>query len=103
MENILARKKDIDSYFYSIMLFKGSSSRSGISKKSGRPWKMVEIELSDGVKNIYCPQWDRDKALGWPEDTPVIAYGQISLDWRGRPTMSIKSIDKISSLIKDNK
>lgn len=84
--------------YYAIMLFQGSSAHSGISKKSGRPWCRIEVELSDGVRSIYASQWDKTKALGWQVNTPVVVHGQIVMDWRGRPSISIKSIEKLSSI-----
>jgi DNA polymerase III alpha subunit len=84
--------------YYGIFLFQSSSTASGISKKSGKPWSRVEIELSDGVRTIYASQWDKDKALGWQTNVPVIVHGEVRLDWRGRPSFNVKSIEKISSI-----
>lgn len=106
MAKLLEKNPDMDNSFYGIFLFQSSSGKSGVSKKSGRPWKKLEVELSDGVRTIYCTIWDRDKPLRWNVDTPVIVYGRLALDWRSRPTLTINSIEKIEDLVfrrKDDK
>lgn len=99
MSRLLEKNPDMDNSFYGVFLFQGSSGKSGTSKKSGRPWKKLEVELSDGVRTIYCTIWDRDKPLRWNVDAPVIVHGRLALDWRSRPTLVIDSIEKIEDLI----
>jgi hypothetical protein len=99
MSRLLEKNPDMENSFYGIFLFQGSSGKSGTSKKSGRPWKRLEVELSDGVRTIYCTIWDRDKPLRWNADVPVIVHGRLALDWRSRPTLVIDSIEKIEDLI----
>ena len=95
---MLHNRPDLDMPFYGIFLFQSSTSSCGISKSSGKPWKKVEVELSDGVRTIYIPIWDREKAFGWLANTPVIVYGFLKTDWRGRPTMSTKDISRLQDI-----
>lgn len=99
MSRLLEKNPDMDNTFYGIFLFQSSSAKSGISKKTGKPWKRLEVELSDGVRTIYSTMWDKDKPLRWNKDVPVIVYGRIAMDWRSRPTLIIQSIDKIQDLV----
>jgi DNA polymerase III alpha subunit len=98
MEAILIKKPDINQYFYAVMLFQSSAASKGISKKSGRPWKRVEVELSDGVRLMYATIWDKDKAFGWQTDSPVLVYGKLQTDWRGRPSMNIRDITRLEDI-----
>jgi DNA polymerase III alpha subunit len=98
MEALLSKRPDIDQDFYGIFLFKSSTCTKGISKKNNKEWKKLEVELSDGVRTIYCAMWDKDKPLRWQVDSPVIVHGKIQLDWRGRPTFKINSISKIEDI-----
>jgi hypothetical protein len=98
LEKLLAKEPDISNLMYGVLLFQGSSAHSGVSKKNGRPWKKIEVELSDGFRTIYCTMWDKDKPLRWNVDTPVLVYGRPVLDWRGRSAIALSEINRIQDL-----
>ena len=98
IDGILSKITDPEDLFYAVFLFQSSSTQSGIAKKSGKPWKKVEVELSDGVRTVYCTLWDKDKPFRWLVNTPVIVLGKLKLDWRGRPTMEIKQISRVDEI-----
>lgn len=96
-------EKDSDrktEHYHGIFLFKGSTCSGGISKKTGREWKKMEVNLSDGFRPITATIWDRDKALKWPINTPVIVTGRIQYDWKGMPSISLNDIEKVFDLYK---
>lgn len=75
-----------------IGLFKGSSFKSGVSKK-GRQWQKVDVILSDGIQDIECLQWDAKKALGKRIDTIMYVLATLQKGWRGKPCLEIIEMD----------
>lgn len=88
-------KKDYEKEVAMILLFDSSSYRTGISKKSGRPWHLCSVTLSDGYNSIEASLWDAKKALGWSKDTIVYVRGQLKTGFRTTLSFNITEIDKV--------
>lgn len=78
-----------------ILLYEGSAIRSGISKKSGRPWSLLSVKLSDGYQTIEAASWDLNKALKWPKDSLVYIRGTLKEGWKTPVSITISEIEKI--------
>jgi len=85
-----------DSTIGMIMLFEGSTSRSGVSKKSGKPFTMVKTMLSDGFTTVECVMWDSKKAFGWPHNSLVFVRGQLKEGWNTPISITISDIERIT-------
>lgn len=79
-----------------ILLYESSSFTSGTSKKSGRPWSKVGINLSDGYATIECVDWKAKKALGWNKNTIVYVKGQLKTGWKTPVCLDIHEIQRLS-------
>lgn len=79
-----------------IMLFEESTSRKGVSKKSGKPYTMVKATLSDGYSNVECVWWDRKKALGWPHNSIVFIRGQLKEGWNTPVSITVSDMERIT-------
>lgn len=88
-------KKNFEKECAMILLFDSSSYRTGISKKSGRPWHLCSVTLSDGYNFIEASLWDAKKALGWSKDTIVYVRGQLKAGFRTTLSFNITEIDKV--------
>lgn len=69
--------------FLMILMIEGSEARGGISKKSGKPWKMVSSKLNDGYMTIEGVEWDKAKPYRLPENSLVFVRGTITEGWKG--------------------
>lgn len=92
-ENSLKNK--VEKNFGMILLYEGSSYKSGVSKKSGRIWHKVSLTLSDGYNTLEAVKWDAKKAFGWPKDTIVYVTGELKEGWRTSVSINIDEIDKV--------
>jgi DNA polymerase III subunit alpha len=88
-------KKNIDGEVGMILLFESSSFNKGISKKSGRPWSKVAVNLSDGYSTIECTWWDRKSALGWEKNSIVYVRGKLKEGWKTPVNLQIEEIERI--------
>jgi DNA polymerase III alpha subunit len=99
LANLLVAKglveKEDDRLFGMVMLFEGSTTKKGVSKKSGKPYKMVKVMLSDGYTSTECVMWDRDKALNLPINSIVYVRGQLKPGWKTPVSITIQEIDRI--------
>jgi len=78
-----------------IALFESSKARSGISKKTGRPWSLVSVSLSDGASLIEAVDWDRTTALHWPKDSVIYVRGQLKEGFRDALSITVHEIEQI--------
>ena len=78
-----------------IGIFKSSSVKTGISKKTGNKWVRLDIEMSDGVENLFAIKWRIDKPLRFPVNSIVYLYGTLQEDWKGGPQLGLIEIKKI--------
>lgn len=79
-----------------ILLYEGSSFTQGTSKKSGRPWSKVAVNLSDGYASIECVDWKGKKALGWPKNSIVYVRGELKPGWKTPVCLDIHEIQRLS-------
>lgn len=79
-----------------ILLYEGSSFTSGTSKKSGRPWSKVAVNLNDGYASIECVDWKAKKALGWPKNSIVYVRGELKPGWKTPVQLDIHEIQRLS-------
>lgn len=78
-----------------IMVFEGSNIRKGVSKKSGKPYCMLNIALSDGYSNVECADWNRKKALRYPDNSIVYVRGTLKKGWKMSVGINLKEIELI--------
>lgn len=99
LANLLVAKalleKDHSDMVGMLMLFEGSSVKKGVSKKSGRPYSMVKVQLSDGYTSTDCVWWDRNKALNLPINSIVLVRGHLKAGWKTPVSITIREVDKI--------
>jgi DNA polymerase-3 subunit alpha len=77
------------------MLFNGSSYRSGLSKRTGKKWELVSIEMNDGYKGMEGAFWKMKKAFGWPTDTVIYVRGTLQKGWKTPVSLNITEMEKI--------
>lgn len=89
-------KKGVDKYkkFAFILLFQGSKTKSGISKK-GNEYNMCKISLSDGYNDIEAVKWDMKEALRFPKNSLVYVEGTLKEGWRTPVSITVDEIEKI--------
>lgn len=90
---ILEKQDEIEVGF--IGIYEGSESAKGVSKKSGRPWKKVDVKVSDGIETMVCTIWDKDKALRVPLDSIFYVRGKLKKGWKGDPTITIEEVQRL--------
>ena len=78
-----------------IMVFEGSSIRKGVSKKSGKPYCMLNILLSDGYSGVECTDWNRTKPLRYPDNSIVYVRGTLKKGWKQSCSINLKEIELI--------
>ena len=78
-----------------IMVFEGSNIRKGISKRTGKPYCMLNIVLSDGYSNVECADWNRKKALRYPDNSIVYIRGTLKKGWKQSVSINLKEIELI--------
>lgn len=84
--------------FGMICLFQESSFASGVSKKTGKPWKKLSVIVSDGFDTMECVWWDREKPLRWNKNSIVFIMGDLKQGWRTPVSMQLKSIEQVKSI-----
>lgn len=92
-EGMLKKKYEKDVAM--ILLFDSSNYKSGISKKSGRPWHRVSVMLSDGYNMVEATLWDAKKAFGWQKDTICYVRGTLKAGWKTPLSFDIEEIEKV--------
>lgn len=81
-----------------ILLFKESHAKSGISKRTGKPYTMLKILLSDGYHDLECVKWDVNQALSWKKDSLVYVRGQLKEGWRTAVSMTLTEFEKVEKI-----
>lgn len=87
--------KEYDKHVGMILLYEGSTHKSGISKKNKREYNFVKVDLSDGSTTIECTWWDQEKALKWPKNSIVFVKGKLSEGWKGSVRLTVAEMEKI--------
>lgn len=88
-------EREHDQLIGMVMLFEGSSIKKGISKKTGRPYQMVKIKLSDGYNSTECVWWDHKKALNLPINSIVYVRGLLKTGWNTPVSITIQDLEII--------
>ena len=73
-----------------------SQKLKGESKKTGRPYCLNKITMSDGFSEIEGITWDRPKGFKWNENDLVAVQGTLKAGWRSGIDINISSIEKIN-------
>jgi DNA polymerase III alpha subunit len=80
-----------------ILLYESSAVKSGVSKKSGKPWCLTSIKLSDGYATIEASCWDKDKPLRWAKDSIVYVRGRLKEGFRTPVSITVDEIELIEN------
>lgn len=78
-----------------IGLFEESETASGISKRTGKPWKKLGVFVSDGFNMLECTMWDKDKPLRYKKNSIVFVYGQIKAGWKSPIAMALVDVQEV--------
>lgn len=78
-----------------IMVFEGSNIRKGISKRTKKPYHMLNIRLSDGYSSVECADWNRKKPLKYPENSIVYVKGTLKKGYKQTVSINLKEIELI--------
>ena len=78
-----------------ILLYESSQIKSGISKRTGKPWNLCVVKLSDGYSTIEASSWNIKKALKWPKDSLVYVRGTLKEGWKTPVSIEISEIERI--------
>lgn len=78
-----------------ILLFESSSHRSGVSKRTGKEYTMVEAILTDGFSSLKCVWWDRKQPLRWNKNSIVFVRGVLSEGWGGMLNLTVAEMERI--------
>lgn len=81
-----------------IGLFQSSSCTNGISKKNGKKWKKLSIIVSDGISEIECIWWDKDKPLRFNSNSIVYVRGKLQKNWKDQPSIVVLEVQKIGEI-----
>jgi len=87
--------KEYDKQVGMVLLYEGSTHKSGISKKTKREYNFLKVDLSDGSTTIECTWWDQDKPLKWPKNSIVFVKGKLSEGWKGSVRLTVTEMEKI--------
>jgi hypothetical protein len=78
-----------------LLLFAKSETKSVVSKKSGKPYKMMKVELSDGYNEAEAVMWDRDKPLRFPVDSVVYVVAKLKEGWKAPISLQLEKIERV--------
>jgi DNA polymerase III alpha subunit len=78
-----------------ILLYESSAVKTGVSKKTGKPWCLTSIKLSDGYATIEASCWDKDKPLRWTKDSIVYVRGRLKEGFRAPVSITVDEIELI--------
>ena len=87
--------KEYEQHVGMILLYEGSTHKSGISKKTKRKYNFVKADLSDGSTTIECTWWDQEEALRWHKDSIVFVKGKLTEGWKGSVRLTVAEMEKI--------
>jgi hypothetical protein len=79
------KKKQNERVLYACGMFVSSEVRFGTSKKTGNPWSMLKIILTDGQKSIEFVHWGAVQPLKARVNSLVILAGYPCRGWKGDP------------------
>ena len=91
-EGLLA--KEFEKEVGLILLYESSTTRKGVSK-SGRPWTLTSVGLSDGYVSLEATDWNKKTPFKWPKNTIVFVRGTLKKGWKTPVSINITEIEKI--------
>ena len=91
-------EKGSDISYGMILLYGGSSYKTGISKRSGREWHKLDVTLSDGYSDVECVWWDRKAPLKWPKNSLVYVKGKLKEGYRNPVSIIIEDIQLVEQI-----
>jgi len=80
------------------LLYVGSAHKKIVSKKTGKEYDLVEVELSDGTAPVMCSWWKKTKALGWPVNSIVFVRGKPNKTWKDQAGLEILEMEQIEDV-----
>jgi DNA polymerase III subunit alpha len=92
-------RKNFEKSVGMVLLYEGSTTRSGVSKKSGKKWTLTSVKLSDGYVSIEATDWNRKSPLKWPLNSIVYVQGKLKEGWKTPVSINVEEIERI----KENK
>jgi DNA polymerase III subunit alpha len=78
-----------------VMLYTESVIKSGISKKSGRPYRFLTINMSDGFNEMECTWFDKTASLRLPVNSLVYIKGVLKEGWKTPVSMTITELEPL--------
>lgn len=88
-------KKEYEDEVAMIMLYTDSKIRKGVSKKSGKPYCFLNVDLSDGYNPAESTDWKQTKKLRIKENTIVFVRGTLKKGFRQSVSINLKEIEPI--------
>ena len=87
--------RGIEQEFGMVLLYGGSEFKTGVSKKNGRQWNMLKLQLSDGCQETEAVIWDKIAPLKFPIDSLVFVRGKLSTGFKIPVSITISEIRQI--------
>jgi len=91
----MVEKGATEQTFGFVLLYGGSEYRTGTSKKSGRKWQMLKIQLSDGVQEVEGVMWDKVLPMRYLKDSIVYVQGTVRPGYKQAISITISEIRRI--------
>ena len=88
-------KNDHSENIAMILLYESSTVKRGISKRTGKPWCLTSIKLSDGRSTVEAVRWNMDKSLRWAKNSIVYVRGTLKEGFRSSVSITIDEIELI--------
>ncbi len=77
------------------LLYDSSNLKQGVSKKSGKEYKFLTVDLSDGYNAVECTWWRKDRPLKWPKNSIVYVRGELKTGWKTPLCINVLEMVKI--------
>jgi DNA polymerase-3 subunit alpha len=84
------------------LLFKSSTIKTGISK-TGRPWRLLKVSMSDGLNDIEGMMWNAERPLGFAKNSLIFVSGLFKRGWRDRIEVMLDEIQEVYSITEETK
>jgi DNA polymerase-3 subunit alpha len=81
-----------------VLLYGGSEHRSGISKKNGRKWEMLKLDLSDGMMSVEGTMWDQVLPLRFTKDSLVYVRGTLQAGYKTPISITVSEIQSMKGI-----
>jgi len=88
----LVEKGHTDREVGMILLYNGSTVKRGIAKKSGKPYELLSVQLSDGYSEVEASSWNHNQALCWNHDSLIFVRGTLREGWKSPVCINIQDI-----------